>query len=263
MKNKEIFGEDTLNYDLYRPTYHPELFQDIFDFVDSDYSETLQAIEIGPGTGLATTPFLRKSIQLEAIEISQKMAVFLRNKFKDFTNFHVINAAFEESSFASDSIDLLYSATAFHWISKEKSYQKIYNILKPSGSIALFWNIPSIEENGSLYQRIQAIYDTYQNNSTAKVSDQTATRADYYERIIGDLEPYGFSPFIQKTYSSIRNMNSSQYINLLNTYSDHRSMEPEHKLLFEQEIKEQIRLADDNIRIVDTNLLFLSKKINP
>ncbi len=46
-----------------------------------------QIIEIGPGTGLLTSPLLDQAEQLHAFEIDDEMIPFLKNKFKDKTNF--------------------------------------------------------------------------------------------------------------------------------------------------------------------------------
>lgn len=40
------------------------------------------------------------------------------------------------------SLNIRYSATAFHWIPEEIGYPKVIQMLKPHGTLALFWNKP-------------------------------------------------------------------------------------------------------------------------
>ena len=108
------FNEDALNYDRLRPSYADELFDDIIRF--SNLNSSKSALEIGSGTGQATLPFLRSGSKVTAIEIGDKSAQFSRKKFAEFKTFKVINQDFESVQIDENVYDLVYSASAFHWI---------------------------------------------------------------------------------------------------------------------------------------------------
>ncbi|MNN86286.1 hypothetical protein D3C81_2036910 [compost metagenome] len=63
-----------------------------------------------------------------------------------------------------------------------------------------------------------------------------------------------------KLYHLTRRFSSNDYIALLNSYSDHRSMPSATKELFEAEIKEAIIQFGDVISVYDTIDLYLARK---
>jgi 16S rRNA A1518/A1519 N6-dimethyltransferase RsmA/KsgA/DIM1 with predicted DNA glycosylase/AP lyase activity len=130
------FNEDAPNYDKLRPTYTDELFDDTIRF--SSLSRNKRVLEIGIGTGQATLPFLKTGCKVTAIEIGDKLAQFSREKFTEFKSFEVINQDFESVQLDENAYDLVYSASAFHWIPQEIGLPKIYGLLKSGGVFAWF-----------------------------------------------------------------------------------------------------------------------------
>lgn len=41
-----------------------------------------------------------------------------------------------------NAFDLVYCATAFHWLPAGEGYRRVMDCLKPGGALALFWNHP-------------------------------------------------------------------------------------------------------------------------
>lgn len=66
------FNAIVVNYDMIRPEYPTELFEDVFKYSGSEKGE--KAFEIGAGTGKATTPFLDAGYHVTAVEIGANMA---------------------------------------------------------------------------------------------------------------------------------------------------------------------------------------------
>lgn len=262
MDKRKLFGEDVVNYDEHRPLYHNSLFEDILDFIDYSNGNVISAIEIGCGTGQATTPFLKKGINVHAIEISKNMCDYVTEKYKDYKGFSVSNTEFEESIIINNSVDLLYSATAFHWIN-EGAYQKVFNIIKPNGTVALFWNYPFVSKNDdAVHVAIQEVYNKYSEKGYIQKTEKP--KEDDYEKynpIVEKLLDYGFIEFDSKKYKSIRELTAKEYLGLLNTYSDHRQMELSHRLAFESDIVEAINNNGKNVKIYDTTILYLLKKL--
>ena len=115
-------------YDRWRPTYVKELYEDIF--AAKEVNETSNVLEVGIGTGQATLPILETSCALTAIELGDKLAEYSKEKFRSFNKFQVINIAFQDYECTPNTYDLIYSASAFHWIPEEIGYTKVYNLLK-------------------------------------------------------------------------------------------------------------------------------------
>lgn len=123
------------------------------------------ALEVGIGTGQATRPILETGCQITAVELGDQMAAFVREKFKEHPNFSVVNCPFQNYECPDNSIDLIYSASAFHWIPEEIGYKKVFDALRPGGVFARFaLGKPSffdeiremIDAHGGLF----TIYDT-------------------------------------------------------------------------------------------------------
>ena len=105
------------NYEKFRPNYVPELYREIF--ASCSLNSTSQVLEIGIGTGQATLPFLATGCQLIAIEPGINLADVCKEKFSNYPNLHLISGKFEDVSLPKESFDLIYSATAFHWITRK------------------------------------------------------------------------------------------------------------------------------------------------
>jgi len=255
MDKRLSFNEDVVNYDRWRPIYCKELFDDIIQY--SELEQTKKAIEVGVGTGQATEPFLATGCELTAVEIGEDLAEYTKEKFKEYGNFKVYNTSFEDFECDDDSFDILYSATAFHWIPQEIGYPKALRILKSGGTLALFWNKPFVNrEDDLLHQKIQSIYRKYMPSSKKPVENDS----ERYDIMAKTIQSYGFKDLQVKIYHQTRVFNSSDYISLLDTYSDHRTMPEPSKQLLYSEIKNAILEHGNVIKVYDTMDLYLARK---
>lgn len=248
------FNEDVQNYEKMRPTYVKKLFEDVIQF--SNLNSNKRALEIGIGTGQATLPFLSTGCRLTAVELGEDMARFSKEKFANHSNFDVINSDFESVHLENNAYDLIYSATAFHWISQEVGYTKIFNLLKSGGVIALFWNHPS-RANDELHFAMQEAYRKYKSTSNSPVHGFSEEKC---LEIVDTIRKYGFIDVEYRLYHQTRVFDAPQYRSLLNTYSDHRAMQEENRILLENELSNAINDFGGKIDIMDTMDLYLARK---
>ena len=249
------FDEDCLNYDRWRPRYVEQLYEDIAVF--SKLDEHSRVVEVGIGTGQATAFFLESGCELTAIELGPNLAEFVRDKYRDYPNLKVANLAFEEFPYEPGSVNLVYSATAFHWIPEDVGYPQVFDMLKSGGTIALFWNKPSAaREDDPLHIALQRIYQEYRDSGKRSVEYEQRR----YERIQTAIRDSGFIDLDFRLYHSARQFNAEDYVALLNTYSDHRSMTDDVRPRFEAEIKEAINTFGGTIEIHDTIDLYMARK---
>lgn len=255
MDKRFTFNEDAENYDKWRPTYCKELFKAIIQY--SELNQNKKAIEVGIGTGQATVPFLTTGCDVTAVELGKDLAEYSKEKFKEYKKFSVYNTSFEDFECDDNNFDILYSATAFHWISEDIGYPKALNILKNGGTLALFWNKPFVKrEDDLLHQKIQSIYQKYRPSNDKFIENDTAR----YNKISKTIQSYGFKDLQVKLYHQTRVFNSSSYISLLNTYSDHRSMAESTKQLLYNEIENAILESGNVLNVYDTIDLYLARK---
>lgn len=97
----------------------------------ADLSQTSIVIEIGIGGGQATLPLLKTDCRSTAVEYGESLAGVCSEKSKGYPNFSVVVGKFENSYFESNSCDLIFSASAFHWIPEEIGYQKFFGAYMP------------------------------------------------------------------------------------------------------------------------------------
>ncbi len=248
------FNEDVLNYDKMRPTYVKELYENIIQFSNLDSNKN--ALEIGIGTGQATLPFLNTGCNLTAVELGENMAKFSKEKFAKFHNFDVINSDFESANLKKDDYDLIYSATAFHWIPQEVGYTKVFNLLKSGGVMALFWNHVS-RTDADLDFAIQEVYNKYKSTNESLIHKFSEEKC---LEIAETIKKYGFVDVGYKLYYQTRLFDAPKYLSLLNTNSDHRARPEETRILIENELSNVINNFGGKIEKKDTIDLYLARK---
>ena len=249
------FNEVYAEYDKWRPTYVSQLYKDIMDFKEiNQYSNVL---EIGIGTGQATLPILEKGCFLTAIELGDKLAEYTKQKFSKYKNFDIKNMALQDYECPQDFFDMIYSASAFHWIPEEIGYPKVYKMLKSGGIFARFANHPYRDkENDELHIAMQEVYSKYMPSSPPGPEyseEQCKKRAD-------DIKEYGFVDVSYKLYHRTRTFNAQEYISLIGTYSDHIALEENKRTELLNGIKNAIDNYGGKITIYDTIDLQLAKK---
>jgi predicted component of type VI protein secretion system len=106
-------------------------------------------------------------------------------------------------------------------------------------------------ENRTLYEEIQAAYGRHR---------LTGKPPKKYEEVAQTIARYGFRDVQTKLFHSSRTFSAEDYIRLLNTYSDHQTMEPNAKAALEQDIRQAILAAGGMVQLTDTMDLYLAKK---
>ncbi|MFA6272169.1 MAG: class I SAM-dependent methyltransferase [Patescibacteria group bacterium] len=125
------FNSVSKSYDRYRPDYPQKLIDDIILY--SGIQESSNILEIGTGSGLASEYFLSKGFKLTMLDISKKLIIIAKNKFKKYKDTKYIINSFEKTRLPSKNFDLIFSAQAFHWLDQELSFKKPINYLERVG----------------------------------------------------------------------------------------------------------------------------------
>lgn len=249
------FNTQAEQYAKMRPGYVAELYDDIFKWVDITQSSNV--LEIGIGGGQATLPILQKGCKLTAVEYGEGLASICRERIRDYPGFSVIVGKFEDLDSDEESCDLVFSASAFHWISEEIGYSKVFKLLKSGGVFARFANHPFRDKGREgLNEAIQKVYASYMpgSHSAEEYSERQASqRADIAKK-------YGFAATAYKLYHRTRTFTSKEYVALLGTYSDHIAIEENTRNKFFGEIEAVIDAFGGQITIYDTIDLQLAKK---
>lgn len=241
--NRKHFDEIVENYEKARWDYPCELYEDIFK-----YAHGKKAIEIGAGTGRATVPFLDAGYNVTAVEMGENMVDFLLQKFGGNENFSVINETFENAPFGEENhYDLIYAASAFHWVDAEIGCPKVFRLLKNGGAFALFRNNAQPADGEPLYDDIQAVYEKYYSTHYGNKPPVKKSPKDFLKpsqvyagfRFEG-MEKYGFRDISMKLYDVTLTYTADEYISLLDTYPDHRALPEENRANLYAGVREAI-----------------------
>lgn len=266
-RNKRYhFNDIVIDYDKIRPEYPKKLFEVVIEYCG--HGEKKKAIEIGSGTGKATAPFLNAGYDVTAIEISDNMSSFLLEKFTEYKNFFVITSAFEEVILEENSYDLIYAASAFHWVDAEIGCPKAFHLLKNGGAIALFrYNMIS-GDGDELYNEIQKAYEKYyysfyqSNKRPVKKTKEDFEKPSeiYISYRFEDLKIYGFKDVVMKFFDYEKIYNAYEYIALIDTMSDHRGLPDENKFALYEEIKQAILMHGNSYKVDYIFQLYMGRK---
>ncbi|MCI8361049.1 MAG: class I SAM-dependent methyltransferase [Clostridiales bacterium] len=249
------FDTQAESYAKMRPGYTEALYRDLFQYCPVDAAS--RALEIGIGGGQATQPVLQTGCQVTAVEYGERFTALCRRKFHSFPQFSVVTSRFEDFTCEDQTYDLIYSASAFHWIPEDLGYPKVFAMLKKGGTFARFANHPSRDKSQeALHQAIQKLYDVYMPDSHAPHEyglEDARRRAMLAKR-------YGFSDIDYKIYERTRIFTAQSYVALLGTYSDHIALEERVRKAFFAAIEDTIEAFGNQIILKDTIDLQLARK---
>lgn len=209
-------------YDRVRPGYPDEAIDHLVEL--TRLPRRGRVLEIGPGTGQLSVSLAERGYDLTAVELGPHLAERARRNLAGYSRARVLCARFEDVELTPRSFDVVTAATSFHWLDPETAYPKAASLLRPTGSLALLWNIHVDHEVGyfaaseEVYARIAP--DLLAKDTSARAIDRTA-RANEIEAsgCFGDVQVRATA--WEADYSAAR------YLDLLSTYSDHLALDAE------------------------------------
>jgi len=257
---RKTFDQEARQYEQARPGYPAALFEDVIAF--SGIPAAGRILEIGCGTGQATLPFAQGGYSIDCIELGERLAEIARKNLSAYPQARVWVGAFENFPIEDQSYDLVISATAFHWIDPAIGYHKVARALKPGGSVALFWNKHVQTQAGKSF--FESVQNVYREVIPSKAKDYPGLPHPDEVRLSvqAEIEQSGqFGDVTVKKYKWDREYTSRAYIDLLNTYSDHISLEKGTRERLFEGIEKHIE-SQYGGRIVKEHLtiLYLAKK---
>lgn len=161
---RETFDEVAQLYDEMRPSYPEAVFEDVAALAAG--SDDPRWLEIGCGTGHATRAFAGRGFRIHCVELGENMAAVARRKLAAFERVTIEVANFDAWT-ACGRFDLVYSASAFHWLNRATREQRIAALLRHQGVLAVWRN--HRVRNGSCDEFIDATKQIYEREAPALV----------------------------------------------------------------------------------------------
>ncbi len=218
---RQTFDQTADSYQRSRPEYPAELFDDLVTAAALAPGDRL--LEVGCATGKATIPLARRGFPVACIELGASLAAAARRNL-DGLSAEVIEGRFEDwQPRPGERFDLVFAATAWHWIDPAVRYQKAWAALRPGGHLA-FWSASHVFPDGGdqFFREIQDVYDEINEGLPPGVGwlrpGELSEHAD-------EIEASGlFGVTLVRHFDWEQVYDADGYIALLDTFSGHIAM---------------------------------------
>jgi SAM-dependent methyltransferase len=255
---RETFEQVPELYDRARPTYPPELFDDLVELAGLPAGG--RVLEIGPGTGQATVALAERGFAVVGVELGQGLADHARRKLAAFTRVEIVNAAFEDWEPDRAGFDAVVAFTAFHWIDPDVKYAKPARLLRPGGALAVAeTSHVRVPDGDPFWVEVQEDYDAVVPDPDNRPPPLAAEVGD----LRAQMEESGlFAQVSVRRHVWDVTYTADEYLAVLGTYSNNLAREPATtKQLFDR-IRARIESRPDG-RVTKQYLATLNVALTP
>ena len=217
------FNNDAARYDLTRPRYPADLFDDLAELAGLGTGSSV--FEIGCGTGQATLNMAARGWRVRAVDLGDKLAAYAGSRVEPFNDVSVEVASFESMPL-DERYDAVTAFTSFVWLDPQTRVERAAQLLEPGGALALV-DTHHVAGADGFFDRAKDCYLRWDPDARPGLDlpEPEAVEPDLYELGDGGL----FSEVEVRTYPVDIMYTTAQYLDLLRTYSDHATMHPENQ----------------------------------
>lgn len=213
------FDSVSESYHMARPEYPHEIYRDILK-VNNAYKNIASnkmianILEVGSGSGQATKELVKISTHLDCLEPGVNFVDLLQSQYHENDSVKIHHGTLEE--FSSDKeYDVIFSASALHWIPKNIAYKKIKGLLKKGGYLVAVWNMPKFQDD--IYSLIDKLIVPY--DKELRIPKGTKKDFDFFEEGFKEFSSKrGFINCTQHLYENQRKIDNVTLANLVWSY---------------------------------------------
>lgn len=238
---RETFNTVAAPYDQMRPGYPPAVFNNVIAIAALNQNSRL--LEIGSGTGHATIEFAQRGFSIDCIELGENMAARARTRLAEFPRVSITVADFDLWTTAA-RYDLVYAATAYHWLNPQTRVARLAGLLQPGGWLAVWRNhhVASAGACSDFYAAAQAVYLRVAPDLVHKFGG-LLTPEEVPQPEIGEWQAAGLFADVQtRTWLWSRDYTAAEYARMLATHSNHQMLSEQTR---ETLLSQLARLVDD------------------
>ncbi|MFF4019342.1 class I SAM-dependent methyltransferase [Streptomyces sp. NPDC001843] len=220
----QTFDEDAELYDRARPGYPPELYDDLAELAGAGPGSRL--LEVGCGTGQATVPLAARGCRITAVEAGANMAAVARRNLAGVGAgaVEVVTAEFENWPLPEEPFDAVVSATAFHWIDPAVRVAKAADALRPGGALAVVRTQHVMGGTEEFFVEVQRCYERFDPDTPPGLRPPAAADVDGADHAEEVARSGRFGPTVFRRYEQDLTYTTSEYLDVLRTYSGHRAL---------------------------------------
>lgn len=131
------FNSLASDYAQFRTAYSAGLFHAVFDY--ARLPAPADILDLACGTGLGMAPYVERGDRVTGVDIAPAMIELARGSLPPRGEPRFAIARAEALPFGDASFDLVSCAQAFHWFDPEPAFAECARVLRPGGTLAIFW----------------------------------------------------------------------------------------------------------------------------
>jgi SAM-dependent methyltransferase len=241
----ETFNSVAETYHRARPDYPDELFTELIEAAGLRPGSDL--LEIGCATGKATQALARHGYGITCVEQGAELAAAARRNLAGYDDVRVVTGKFESwQPPAGRRFDLVYAATAWHWIDPWQRCRLAWQCLRPSGHLAI-WSAGHVLPDGGdpFFAELQEVYDEIGEGLPAT---WTSPRPGDLDDNVAELTASGLFSIVRvRHFDWEMTYDAAGYIELLDTFSGHLAMEQWQRDRLYGEIRRRLAARPDGL----------------
>ena len=251
----ELFDSVAEQYERARPSYPAALVNEVI--ARSGLPAAGRILEIGSGTGKASVLFAARGHRMVCLEPGPRLAAVAASKLAGDPRVSIELVRFEDWDDPDSVFDLVFAAQAFHWIDPEIRVAKAARCLRPGGWLALFWNTPEPSSEPVDW----AILQTYVRNAPSLLSGASAITARPTPAPQDEIDASGlFGPVVSRSFSWSASYPSREYVELVQTQSDHLALPEAERNALRDALHETILSNGGVCRVRYSTRLFMAQR---
>jgi SAM-dependent methyltransferase len=222
---RTTFNDVAELYDGARPGLPPGLLDDLVSL--TGLPPNGRVLEVGCGTGRATTELARLGCHVVAVELGGALAEVARRNLESFPNAEVIVAPFEEWPLPSEPFDVITAFDAWHWLDQEIALERAATLLRPGGAIALVDGDHVAGGDTDFFHEMQDCYERFMPGTPKGMRLADADDISPKDRGLAAHETFDapvFRRWIQETEYTTKT-----YFDLLRSFSGHIALAPDQR----------------------------------
>lgn len=211
------------NYSKYRPGYSASVLRAVLALVPKPPA-AIDAADIGAGTGIWTRMLAPNLRHVNAVEPNDEMR---RHGECDCAGLRISysRGTGESTGLATASVDLVTTASCFHWMDFEPTLSEFHRVLRPAGRFTALWNARLIEE-GSLHAEVEGKIAELAPEVTRVSSGASGITSNLTERLL-QSGLFGDVVYMEGRHSEARS--PAEYIGVWESVNDVRVQLGEHR----------------------------------
>jgi SAM-dependent methyltransferase len=222
---RTTFNEVAERYDGVRPPLPPGLLDALV--ASTGLPANGRVLEVGCGTGRATTARARLGYRVVAVELGAALAEVARRNLASFPNVEVIVAPFEEWPLPREPFDVVTAFDAWHWLDQKRALEKAAAALRPGGAIAIVGGDHVVGGDTNFFNEMQDCYERFMPGTPKGLRLTAADEIPHKDRGLAGHDAFDapvFRRWMQETEYTTKT-----YFDLLGSFSGHIALAPDDR----------------------------------